>query len=180
MKPKDSIEQARMVWNAFWKARNRRERSMLITAMVVCVFGALYVSLIDPAVNGTASLHKSLPLLRQQATQMRQLAQQLARQPASQQKTQADGEPAAPIELTRESIDASLKGAGLNAAAIDVDERGVRLQFAAAPPAALIAWLEQAQAQQFSVSEAEIDMSAGSEAAAKASVALIKTEEERR
>jgi general secretion pathway protein M len=168
----------RETWNGFWKARNRRERSMLIAALAVCVFGGLYVLLIDPAVNGTSSLRKSLPLLRQQAAQMRQLAQQLSRQPAAPHEESVESEPAVPIALTRESVDASLKAAGLNATGVDVSESGMRLQFASVPPAGLIAWLEQAQAQQLSVSEAEIDIPAEGEMA-KANVTLTKTEEER-
>jgi general secretion pathway protein M len=171
----DSFTRAGDAWNAFWKARNRRERSMLMTAAAVCVFGILYVLLIDPAVNGTASLSKSLPLLRQQAAQMRQLATQVSQQP--RQETVSDSEPAAPLSLTREALDASLKGAGLSASGIDISERGVRLQFASVAPAGLIAWLEQAQAQRLTVTETQIDMQ--SNETAKASVTLTKTEEER-
>jgi general secretion pathway protein M len=172
---RDSLTRVNDAWNAFWKARNRRERSMLMTAVAVCVFGLLYVLLIDPAVNGTASLGKSLPLLRQQAAQMRQLATQVSQSPPQEAPT--DGEAAAPLTLTREALDASLKGAGLNASGIDISERGVRLQFSSVPPAGLIAWLEQAQAQRLSVTETQIDMQ--SNETAKASVTLTKTEEER-
>lgn len=179
MTARDSLGRMSHAWNAFWKARNRRERSMLIAALAVCVFGALYALTIDPAVSGTDSLRKSLPLLRQQAAQMRQLAQQLSRQPvAPPREAAAEGEPPAPIAMTRESVDASLKLAGLSAAGIDVSESGMRLQFASVPPAGLIAWLEQAQGQQLSVSEAQIDIPAEGEMA-KASVTLTKTEEER-
>lgn len=171
----DSLARAGDAWNAFWKARNRRERSMLMTAAVVCVFGLLYVLVIDPAVNGTASLSRSLPLLRQQTAQMRQLATQLSQQPP--QQMQQDSAPAAPLALTREAFIASLRAAGLNASGIEVDERGARVQFAAVPPAGLIAWLEQAQAQRFSVTDAQIDML--SNETAKASLTLTKTEEER-
>jgi general secretion pathway protein M len=189
MRVRQTVTRANDAWNAFWRARNWRERSMLMTAAVVCVFGLLYVLLIDPAVSGTASLSKSLPLLRQQAAQMRQLAtqvtQQAQEQPRAQSKSQADtqaetqanGEPVPPLTLTRDAIDASLKRAGLSAAGISVSERGVQLQFASTPPAGLIAWLEQVEAQQLSVSEAQIDML--SNEAAKASVTLTKTEEER-
>lgn len=172
---KHSIMRANDAWNAFWKARNRRERSMLMAAAAVCAFGLLYALLIDPAVNGTASLRKSLPLLRQQTAQMRQLAAQLPQK--SKQKQQGEGEPVQPLVLTREALDASLKRAGLHAGGIDVSERGVRLQFASAPPAGLIAWLEQAQGQHLSVMEAQIDML--SNEAAKASLTMTKTEEER-
>lgn len=170
----DAIARANDAWTVFWKARNRRERSMLMTAAAVCVFGLLYVLLIDPAVNGTASLRKSLPLLRQQAAQMRQLAAQVSRQPA--QQTQEGSEPAPPFTLTREALEASLRAAGLNANGIDVDERGARLQFASAPPSSLLAWLEQAQSQQLAVADAQIDML--SSETAKASLTLTRKEEE--
>jgi general secretion pathway protein M len=172
---KDSVTRVGDAWNAFWKARNRRERSMLMTAAAVCAFGMLYVLLIDPAVTGTASLSKSLPLLRQQAAQMRQLATQMSQQPR-QAVQQTESAPAPPLASTREAFVASLRAAGLSANGIDIDERGVRLQFASVPSIGLIAWLEQAQAQHFFVADAQIDMLSND--TAKASLTLTKTEEE--
>jgi general secretion pathway protein M len=178
MTPANTITRASDAWTAFWKARNRRERSMLIAAMAVCVLGAVYALLIDPAVSGAASLHKSLPLLRQQATQMRQLAAQLEQQSEQRPDHFAQDAPPPPLSLTREAIDASLKHAGLTATGIDATEGSARLQFASVSLVGLIAWLEHAQGQDLPVAEADIETLPNSENA-KAIVTLTQSGGER-
>jgi general secretion pathway protein M len=178
----DTVTRAGDAWAAFWKVRNRRERSMLVAAMVVCVLGAVYVLLIDPAVSGASSLRKSLPLLRQQAAQVRQLAGQLAQQseqrPDRRFEQDQDAQPAPPLALSGEAIQASLKRVGLNATGVEAAEGSARLQFTSVSLVGLIAWLEQAQGQDLPIAEADIQTLPNSETA-KATVTLTQRGEER-
>lgn len=165
---RDTALQARTTWAVFWKARNRRERSFLLAALAVCVIGAVYALLIEPALTQRAALEKSLPMLRQQAAQMRQLSQQVAQLPAAQPASTA---------FNREAIETSLKGLGLTPTEINVSDRTVQLQFASASLAHLLMWMEQVQAARLSVTETDIQTLAGTETV-KATLTLIKTNEE--
>jgi len=76
MNLRDASVQAAAAWSDFWRARNQRERSFLLAAIFVCLLGATYALLIEPALTQRVALQKSLPLLRQHTVQMQQLAQQ--------------------------------------------------------------------------------------------------------
>ena len=183
MNPREAWQRARAAWQGFWRARNRRERNMLLAGAAACALAATYALLIAPAVTGTAALRRGLPALRQQAAQMRQLAAQAAQQKAGRKAgPEAAAAPAAadqaPLAMTRESIKASLQAAGLAADGIDVTGQTARLQFAAAAAAGLIAWLEQAQAQSLTVTDVDITMQDDGRTAS-GTVTLATTEEER-
>jgi len=168
MSLRENSMQLREAWNTFWKARNRRERHFLQAAIAAAVIGALYGLAIDPAWTQRAALEKSLPLLRQQSTQMHHLAQQLAAIPPAS---------SSPSDLTRDTLEASLKSRGLTANEINVSDRTVQLQFASASLVRLLAWLEQAQTQRLSVTDADIQTLANTDAV-KATVMLTRTIEE--
>jgi type II secretory pathway component PulM len=168
MSLRENSMQLREAWNTFWKARNRRERHFLQAAIAAAVIGALYGLAIDPAWTQRAALEKSLPLLRQQSTQMHHLAQQLAAVPPAS---------SSPSDLTRDTLEASLKSRGLTANEINVSDRTVQLQFASASLVRLLAWLEQAQTQRLSVTDADIQTLANTDAV-KATVMLTRTIEE--
>jgi general secretion pathway protein M len=153
----------------FWLARDARERKMLAAAILICMFGAIYALAIDPALTGRTLLKRDLPRLRQQAAQMRQLSSQ-ATQLAAMPKTSS-------APLTRSTIEASLKQAGLNAAEIVVSDRNVRLQFSAAPFDVLLGWLEQMQAQQLFASDVDIALISNTNTA-KATISLVQRQEE--
>ena len=170
MSLRENSMQLREAWNTFWKARNRRERHFLQAAIAAAVIGALYGLAIEPAWTQRAALEKSLPLLRHQSTQMHHLAQQLAAVPP------ASSSPS-PSDLTRDTLEASLKSRGLTANEINVSDRTVQLQFASASLVRLLAWLEQAQTQRLSVTDADIQTLANTDAV-KATVMLTRTIEE--
>jgi general secretion pathway protein M len=165
---RENTLQMRESWNAFWKARNRRERHFLQAAIAAIVIGALYALAIDPALTQRTALEKSLPLLRQQSTQMQRLSQQLATIPPSA---------SSPSDLTRDTLETSLKSRGLTANEINVSDRTVQLQFASASLVRLLAWLEQAQTQRLSVTDADIQTVANTDTV-KATVMLTRTTEE--
>ena len=96
--------------STFWSERNKREQNMLMAAAAVVVLGLVYALLIDPAVSGRADLEKKLPVLRQQAAEVRALAKETA---ALGAKTTT---PAAP--MTRESIESALSRNGLKAQSV--------------------------------------------------------------
>lgn len=156
-------------WNAFWNARNPRERRMLALALVACLAALLYLLLIEPATTGRDALRRDLPALRQQAVQMQSMAQQASR------LTQAP--PPQPLALSQPALLASLQRGGINADNITTTERSARLQVSAASLSDLLAWLEQVHTQRLSVSEATIDTLPDA-ATVKASITLIQGQEE--
>jgi len=121
---------------ALWQERQPRERNALGLGAGVIVIALLYALLIAPAIEGRKQLQAALPLLRQQAAEMRGLAQQ-AVQFAS---TSAP----APAPATKESVEASLRDRGLKPQAVTVEGSLVRVQLTAASFAALLDWLGDA------------------------------------
>ena len=162
---RDDSVQAAAAWSNFWRARNKRERSFLLAAIFVCLLGATYALLIEPALTQRAALQKSLPLLRQQTVQMHQLAQQAKQLPAAPQS--------ASDEFTRDTLEISLKSLGLVAEKINVSDRSAQLEFASAPLASLLTWLELAQTQGLSVTETDMQVLTNADRV-KATVTLTK------
>ena len=56
-------------FDAFWSARNARERKLLGIGSLVVIGGLFYGLLLDPAVSGRAQMQKQLPALREQAAE---------------------------------------------------------------------------------------------------------------
>lgn len=122
---------------AFWRERNARERAMLMLAAAVVALALIYAVLLAPAVSGRAQLEKNLPALREQAAEMRALAQQAA---------QFANRSAAPRPaLTRESVEAALARRALKAQNLVVSGDMVKLQLAAVSFAATLDWLDEMQ-----------------------------------
>lgn len=126
---------------AFWLQRNQRERSMLGCAAVFILLALVYLLLIEPAVNGRVRLQKSLPVVRQQASELHSLLAQaaglnggLASQPA----------PPAP-QLGKDTIEATLKRKGLNAQNVALSGDIAKIQLSGVAFADLLDWLADIQ-----------------------------------
>lgn len=134
----------------FWNARTERERKQMALALAVAVLGLLYMLLIEPAYLGREQLKKSLPVLRQQATEIQALSTQAA---ALARET-----PPPPPEMTRESIEAALSRAGLkpqNVAIAGTDQ--AKVQLSSVSFASMVTWLDEMQkTARVTVSEASI------------------------
>lgn len=121
----------------FWAARAVRERAMLAAAAVTVVLGLFYALLISPALTGRGQLHKNLPELRQQAAQLRALAQEAA---------VFSGRPAPPLAaVTEESIRAALARKGLQPQSVTLSGEVAKVQLAAASFAGMLEWLDEMQ-----------------------------------
>jgi general secretion pathway protein M len=135
--------------NALWLARTAQERRFLAVGGAVVLLAFLYLVLVAPAVEGRAQLRRALPQLRQQAAELRSMADEantLARAPKVQ---------AAP--LTREAIAAGLEGRGLKPQSLSVTGEYIKLQLNNVPFASLAAWLdEQRRANRVLVQDAVV------------------------
>jgi general secretion pathway protein M len=119
-----------------WSARNPRERGMIAAAAAAIVLALLYLLLIEPATSGREQLRKSLPALRQQAAHMQSMVREIQAAPATNLPAAA--------QVTRESLEAGLAGAGLKAQNISVSGEFVRLQLNGVSFSALVGWLDKA------------------------------------
>lgn len=134
MKLAESISQARSRALALWMARTEQERRTLSIGAAVLLVAFVYLALVAPAMEGRAQLRKQLPLLRQQAAEMRALADEarnLQAQPAPQ---------VAP--MSREALLASLAGRGMNPASLAMTGDFAKLQLNNVSFANLMAWLD--------------------------------------
>jgi general secretion pathway protein M len=109
----------------------------------------VYALFIDPALTGRAKLEKALPQMRQEAAQMRAMAQEageLARQPVLQV-----------TPMTRESLAASLAALSMTPGSLTVTGDTARLQLAGVSFANLVSWLDaQRREAHIAVREATI------------------------
>lgn len=121
-------------FDAFWSARNARERKLLGIGSLVVIGGLFYGLLLDPAVSGRAELQKQLPALREQAAETQALAREVG---ALKEKTL----PEAPM-LTRENVESALASKGLKAQSLAVTGEQVRAQFENASFSAILDWLQ--------------------------------------
>lgn len=121
----------------FWSERNKRERNMLMAAMVVGVLGLLYALFIDPAWSGRADLEKNLPVLRQQAAEVQAL---------SKEAMTLSGK-AAPLvsAITRESLEASLISKGLKPQNVSLSGEVAKVQLNAVSFSDMVDWLTEMQ-----------------------------------
>ena len=125
----------RDTFNEFWDARAERERTYLTVAAVFVVLTLIYLIAIEPALTGREALRKSLPVLHQQASQMQQMAQELAALPSAENRH----------DLSRELIDNALAANGLKAQNLSVSDGAVRAQFSTATMSGLQGWLLELQ-----------------------------------
>lgn len=122
---------------AFWNDRSVKERKQILAIGSVIVAALIYLLLLEPALTGRAQLRKSLPVLRQKAVEM----QELARTAAALGATVA----LPPPLLDKQSIEAGLLARGLKAQSVVVSDEVVRLQMNSASFAALVDWLGEMQ-----------------------------------
>jgi general secretion pathway protein M len=130
-----TVAQYRGRFAAFWLARTQQERRFLTAGGAVVLAALLYMILVEPAVDGRAQLRRTLPLLRQQAAELQAMAQEartLAQAPASQIPT-----------LSRDAVDASLRGRGLTPQSLSTTGEYTKLQLNNVPFAGLAAWLDE-------------------------------------
>jgi general secretion pathway protein M len=144
-----SIGQLRERLALAWLARTEQERKFLAAGALVAALALVYALFIAPAVAGRAELEKSLPQMRQQAAQMRAMAQEagdLARQPVLQV-----------TPMTRESLAASLAALSMTPGALTVTGDTARLQLTGVSFANLVEWLDaQRREGRIAVQEAAI------------------------
>jgi general secretion pathway protein M len=132
-----------------WLARTEQERKFLAWGGAILGVILFYMLLLAPAIDGRAQLRRSLPALKQQAAQLRAMADEaraLASQPAPQ---------VAP--LTREAITASLGARGMAPQGLSVTGNYAKFQLTNVSFANLMAWLdEQRRTSRLGVEEAQL------------------------
>lgn len=144
------MNELKQTLSTFWNERDQRERNMLIAAIVVIMAALYYMLFIDPALTGRRDLDKQLPVLRQQAAEMRAMSKDVA---ALSAKTTA------PVPaLTRESLEASLVGKGLKSQNLSLTGDLAKVQLNSVSFAAMVDWLDEMQrSARVSVLDAKVD-----------------------
>lgn len=120
---------------SFWSERNQRERTMLVAALAVIAMGLFYLLLIDPAITGRRDLEKRLPVLRQQAAEVRALSKEAT--------TLSGAASAAPPAMTRETLEASLTRKGLKAQNVSLTGELAKVQLNSVSFAGVLEWLDE-------------------------------------
>lgn len=144
----------RLAAATYWAARSAQEQRFLGVGGIVVLLALVYSVLVEPALDGRAALQKTLPLLRQDAADM----QALAREAGALSGTAR----VAPPAMTRESLNGTLSGAGLNPQSLSVTGEYAKLQFKGVPFTGLLAWLAgQRRDGRIAVQEATITAPAG-------------------
>lgn len=140
MKAVTSYHRLKERLGAQWLARTEQERKYLAAGAAVVVLALVYLLFVEPAVSGRAQLSKALPVLREEAAQLRALAVEageLARQPAPQV-----------TPMTRESLAASLAGRSLSAQSLTMTGDYAKLQLDGVPFASVVMWLDALRREQ--------------------------------
>jgi len=130
-----TVAQYRERFSVLWRARTEQERRFLAVGAGVLLLAFLYLILVDPAVQGRASLRRALPQLRQQAAELQAMAQD------ANTLAHATSTPVAP--LTREAVNASLGSRGLTPQSLSMTGEYVKLQLNNVSYANLAAWLDE-------------------------------------
>lgn len=145
----NKLAPARDRFAVMWLARTPQERKFLAVGGAILGVTFFYLTLLDPAIEGRALLKRSLPELRQQAAQLRSMADE-ARALASQTPPQ-------PAPLSRETVTSSLTARGLSPQGLSVTGNYAKFQLENVAFANLMAWLdEQRRVSQLGVEEAQI------------------------
>ena len=119
---------------AYWLARTDQERKFLAAGAAIVLVSLVYALLLAPALEGRASLQRSLPALRQQAAQLQTLA-------AEATTLSANPAPPAP-PMTREALMASMGQRGLTAGSVTMTGEYAKVQFNGVSFANLVGWLD--------------------------------------
>jgi len=134
MKAAASIVALRERALAYWLARTEQERKFLAFGAAVVLVALVYALLLAPALEGRATLQRSLPQLRQQAAQLQSMA--------AEASTLAANPAPPPAPMTREALNASLAQRSLNPGSLTLTGEYAKLQFNGVSFANLVAWLD--------------------------------------
>ncbi len=134
MKAAASIVALRERALAYWLARTEQERKFLAFGAAVVLVALVYALLLAPALEGRATLQRSLPQLRQQAAQLQSMA--------AEASTLAANPAPPPAPMTREALSASLAQRSLNPGSLTLTGEYAKLQFNGVSFANLVAWLD--------------------------------------
>jgi len=134
MKAAATIVALRERANAYWLARTEQERKFLAFGAAVALVSLVYALLLAPALEGRATLQRSLPALRLQASQLQSMAAEAA--------TLAANPAPAPAPMTREALNASLAQRSLVPGSLTLTGEYAKAQFNNVSFANLVAWLD--------------------------------------
>lgn len=139
----------------YWNARTAQERKFLGAGGAAVLLAIVYSLFIGPAVEGRASLKKSLPELRQQAAQVQSMA-------AEAQGISGQGV-AQVAPMTQESITASLAARSIKPESVTMTGEFAKLQLKEVAFANLVSWLD-AQRREGRILVQDMDLAAQGDA----------------
>lgn len=119
---------------AYWLARTDQERKFLGVGAAVILVALVYAVLLAPALEGRATLQRSLPELRQQAAQLQTMA--------AEASTLATSPAPPPAPMTQEALNASMAQRSLKPGSLSITGEYAKLQFNDVSFANLVAWLD--------------------------------------
>lgn len=134
MKAAATIVALRERANAYWLARTEQERKFLAFGAAVVLISLVYALLLAPALEGRATLQRSLPALRLQAAQLQSMA--------AEASTLAANPAPPPAPMTREALNASLTQRSLAPGSLTLTGEYAKAQFNNVSFANLVAWLD--------------------------------------
>ena len=135
--------------STFWRERTAREQWLLGTTGVILLLVAIYLGLIEPAIETRRHWQQALPQLRAERAQMQSLAKQLGTVAAPESHT--------PQPLERANLERNLADAGIQPTSLEVTNDLIHARWSDVSFNALHSWLVHMQREQaLIVTEANI------------------------
>ncbi len=132
-----------------WAKRELRERRILSFVALLVLISMVYLIVIEPALRNRSNLEKSIPLLKQNAAKMTDLAAQYS----ALSKTLSEG--VAPV--SRELIESTLARRNIKTQSLSVSNEIVRFQVNVVAYSNMMEWLlEMQRAARLTVEEIRI------------------------
>jgi general secretion pathway protein M len=133
-----------------WRERSPRERIILSIGAGMLLLAAIFLLLIEPALDGRSRLQRELPQLRAEHTQIQELAKQFGTAPAPSARP-------ASVSIDRATLERSLNDAGIKPASLELSNGQLQARWNDVSFSALNRWLQYMQAEQgWSVEAASI------------------------
>jgi general secretion pathway protein M len=133
-----------------WRERSPRERIILAIGAGMLLLAAVFLLLIEPALEGRSRWQRELPQVRAEHATMQALAKQFSVAPTTAATP-------ASVSIDRAALERSLNDAGIKPASLELSNGQLQARWNDVSFSALMRWLQHMQAEQgWSVQAASI------------------------